>query len=81
MEEEKFISGYCRVLDCSRMVEVILEAILGPVQAMAKCHMQQHKVLQIVEFQNLDVTQLEATTLMECGFLQFMMQMVTMLAA
>ena len=25
MEEEKFISGYCRVLDCSRMVEVILE--------------------------------------------------------
>ena len=24
MEEEKFISGYCRVLDCSRMVEVIL---------------------------------------------------------
>ena len=25
MEEEKFVSGYCRVLDCSRMVEVILE--------------------------------------------------------
>ena len=25
MEEEKFIGGYCRVLDCSRMVEVILE--------------------------------------------------------
>jgi len=24
METEKFISGYCRVLDCSRMVEVIL---------------------------------------------------------
>ena len=24
MEIEKFISGYCRVLDCSRMVEVIL---------------------------------------------------------
>jgi len=24
MEEEKFISGYCRVLDCSRMVEVLL---------------------------------------------------------
>ena len=26
MEEEKFISGYCRVLDCSRMVEVILSS-------------------------------------------------------
>lgn len=25
MEEEKFISGYCRVLDCSRMVEAVLE--------------------------------------------------------
>ena len=25
MEQEKFVSGYCRVLDCSRMVEVILE--------------------------------------------------------
>ena len=25
MEVEKFISGYCRVLDCSRMVEVLLE--------------------------------------------------------
>ena len=25
MEVEKFVSGYCRVLDCSRMVEVILE--------------------------------------------------------
>lgn len=25
MEIEKFISGYCRVLDSSRMVEVILE--------------------------------------------------------
>ena len=25
MECEKFISGYCRVLDCSRMVEVIVE--------------------------------------------------------
>ena len=25
MEIEKFISGYCRVLDCSRLVEVILE--------------------------------------------------------
>ena len=24
MEIEKFISGYCRVLDCSRLVEVIL---------------------------------------------------------
>ena len=24
MEQEKFISGYCRVLDCSRLVEVIL---------------------------------------------------------
>ena len=24
MEVEKFVSGYCRVLDCSRMVEVIL---------------------------------------------------------
>ena len=22
--EEKFISGYCRVLDCSRLVEVVL---------------------------------------------------------
>ena len=25
MEEERYISGYCRVLDASRMVEVILE--------------------------------------------------------
>ena len=25
METEKFFSGYCRVLDCARMVEVILE--------------------------------------------------------
>ena len=25
METEKFISGYCRQLDASRMVEVILE--------------------------------------------------------
>ena len=25
MEVEKFVSGYCRVLDASRMVEVILE--------------------------------------------------------
>ena len=25
MEEEKFISGYCRQLDASRMVEVIVE--------------------------------------------------------
>ena len=25
MEEEKFISGYCRQLDASRMVEVIAE--------------------------------------------------------
>ena len=25
MEEEKYISGYCRVLDASRMVEVLLE--------------------------------------------------------
>ena len=25
MEEEKFFSGYCRQLDASRMVEVILE--------------------------------------------------------
>ena len=25
MEIEKFVSGYCRVLDASRMVEVILE--------------------------------------------------------
>ena len=24
MEIEKFVSGYCRVLDCSRLVEVIL---------------------------------------------------------
>ena len=24
--EEKFISGYCRVLDCSRLVEVVLES-------------------------------------------------------
>ena len=24
METEKFISGYCRVLDCSRLVEVVL---------------------------------------------------------
>ena len=24
METEKFISGYCRVLDCSRLVEVIV---------------------------------------------------------
>ncbi len=24
METEKFVSGYCRVLDCSRLVEVIL---------------------------------------------------------
>ena len=25
MEEERYISGYCRVLDASRMLEVILE--------------------------------------------------------
>ena len=25
MEEEKFLSGYCRRLDCSRMVSVLLE--------------------------------------------------------
>ena len=25
MEVEKFFSGYCKVLDCARMVEVILE--------------------------------------------------------
>ena len=25
VETEKFVSGYCRVLDASRMVEVILE--------------------------------------------------------
>ncbi len=25
MEEERYLSGYCRVLDGSRMVEVILE--------------------------------------------------------
>ncbi len=25
MEEEKFLSGYCRQLDASRMVEVVLE--------------------------------------------------------
>lgn len=25
MEQEKFVSGYCRVLDCSRMVAVVLE--------------------------------------------------------
>ena len=25
MEQEKFFSGYCRQLDASRMVEVILE--------------------------------------------------------
>ena len=25
MEQEKFVSGYCRVRDASRMVEVILE--------------------------------------------------------
>ncbi len=25
METEKFLSGYCRVLDASRMVEVLLE--------------------------------------------------------
>ena len=25
MEQEKFISGYCRTLDCSRMVAVVLE--------------------------------------------------------
>ena len=24
MEIEKFVSGYCRVLDCSRLVEVLL---------------------------------------------------------
>ena len=24
MEIEKFVSGYCRVLDCSRLVEVIV---------------------------------------------------------
>lgn len=24
METEKFVSGYCRVLDCSRLVEVLL---------------------------------------------------------
>ena len=24
MEIEKFLSGYCRVLDCSRLVEVLL---------------------------------------------------------
>ena len=32
MEIEKFISGYCRVLDSSRMVEVILEnSFLGEI--------------------------------------------------
>lgn len=25
MEEERFFSGYCRQLDCSRMVAVVLE--------------------------------------------------------
>ena len=25
MDQEKFISGYCRTLDCSRMVAVVLE--------------------------------------------------------
>ena len=25
MEQERFVSGYCRMLDCARMVEVILE--------------------------------------------------------
>ena len=25
MDQEKFISGYCRVLDCSRLVEVVLQ--------------------------------------------------------
>ena len=25
METEKFVSGYCRVLDCSRLVEIVLE--------------------------------------------------------
>ena len=24
MEIEKFVSGYCRVLDCSRLVEIVL---------------------------------------------------------
>ena len=24
METEKFVSGYCRVLDCSRLVEIVL---------------------------------------------------------
>lgn len=25
MEEEKFISGYCRMLDCSRVVTAVVE--------------------------------------------------------
>ena len=36
MEIEKFISGYCRVLDCSRLVEVLLTA--GTVAEVACCY-------------------------------------------
>ena len=36
MEEEKFLSGYCRQLDASRMVEVILED--GDVSEIGCCY-------------------------------------------
>ena len=36
MEQEKFLSGYCRQLDASRMVEVILED--GEVTEVDSCY-------------------------------------------
>ncbi len=36
MEEEKFFSGYCRQIDGSRMVEVILED--GKITEVDCCH-------------------------------------------
>ena len=32
MEEEQFVSGYCRQLDGSRMVEVVLEVVTKYIQ-------------------------------------------------
>lgn len=36
MEIEKFISGYCRVLDCSRLVEVIIAG--GKIEEVDCCY-------------------------------------------
>ncbi|MBR4289195.1 MAG: hypothetical protein IKT52_00960 [Oscillospiraceae bacterium] len=36
MEEEKFFSGYCRMLDCSRLVEVVL--VNGAVEEADCCY-------------------------------------------